>query len=49
MTERSDALQAGDYAYTAAKAALSLIPVAGAPAAELFSLVLAPPARVVLP
>jgi hypothetical protein len=33
----------GDYTHTAAKAALSLIPVAGGAAAELFSLVLAPP------
>ena len=33
----------GDYAHTAAKAALSAIPVIGGPAAELFALVLAPP------
>jgi len=35
--------QAGDYAHTATKAALSMIPVAGGPAAELFALILAPP------
>jgi hypothetical protein len=34
---------AGDYAHTAARAALSMIPVAGGAAAELFSLVLASP------
>jgi hypothetical protein len=33
----------GDYAHTAAKAGLSLITIAGGAAAELFSLVLAPP------
>lgn len=32
-----------DYAYTAAKAALSAVPVLGGPAAELFAAILAPP------
>jgi hypothetical protein len=35
--------QAGDYLHTVVKAALSAVPIAGGPASEFFSLVLAPP------
>ena len=46
MSDDSDSLpkrRAGDYVHTGAKAMLSLIPIAGGPAVELFSLLLAPP------
>jgi hypothetical protein len=46
MTDDLNALPkrgAGDYVHTGAKAALSMIPIAGGAAAELFALVLAPP------
>jgi hypothetical protein len=46
MIDDSDSLpkrQAGDYVHTGAKAMLSLIPIAGGPAVELFSVLLAPP------